>query len=125
AGQSAIHDEGFGLDWLLNVGNQSDLNRLRHAFCCNPSVNWYGCSTAGVWAEGDERNAAEVRQSKERYSGPFSHFYQSVADAAVHGATRDRKSTRLNSSHVAISYAVFCLKKKTKTSKSIFNASVF
>src|SRR5690625_6500836 len=28
----------------------------------------------------------------------------------------DRKSTRLNSSHVAISYAVFCLKKKTQTS---------
>src|SRR5690625_6097714 len=28
---------------------------------------------------------------------------------------RDRKSTRLNSSHVAISYAVFCLKKKTRT----------
>src|SRR5690625_6628625 len=27
-------------------------------------------------------------------------------------AVRDRKSTRLNSSHVAISYAVFCLKKK-------------
>src|SRR5439155_19554833 len=30
----------------------------------------------------------------------------------------DRKSTRLNSSHVAISYAVFCLKKKKKKSKS-------
>src|SRR5439155_23168687 len=30
----------------------------------------------------------------------------------VKGARRDRKSTRLNSSHVAISYAVFCLKKK-------------
>src|SRR5690625_1566509 len=29
---------------------------------------------------------------------------------------RDRKSTRLNSSHVAISYAVFCLKKKTNLS---------
>src|SRR5947209_10631296 len=28
---------------------------------------------------------------------------------------RDRKSTRLNSSHANISYAVFCLKKKTKT----------
>src|SRR3989442_4767378 len=27
---------------------------------------------------------------------------------------RDRKSTRLNSSHVRISYAVFCLKKKTR-----------
>src|SRR5690554_7429896 len=29
----------------------------------------------------------------------------------------DRKSTRLNSSHVRISYAVFCLKKKKKTTK--------
>src|SRR5437868_9364741 len=28
-------------------------------------------------------------------------------------SSRDRKSTRLNSSHVSISYAVFCLKKKT------------
>src|SRR5690625_2999211 len=33
----------------------------------------------------------------------------------LHG---DRKSTRLNSSHVAISYAVFCLKKKTSRSRS-------
>src|SRR5215469_17862906 len=30
---------------------------------------------------------------------------------------RDRKSTRLNSSHVEISYAVFCLKKKKKTTR--------
>src|SRR5690349_23356627 len=32
-------------------------------------------------------------------------------------AAGDRKSTRLNSSHVEISYAVFCLKKKKKTKK--------
>src|SRR5947208_10584564 len=32
---------------------------------------------------------------------------------------RDRKSTRLNSSHQIISYAVFCLKKKKKTSKKL------
>src|SRR5204863_8379898 len=31
------------------------------------------------------------------------------------GEVGDRKSTRLNSSHVEISYAVFCLKKKTNT----------
>src|SRR5699024_11288769 len=31
------------------------------------------------------------------------------------GQIPDRKSTRLNSSHVSISYAVFCLKKKNKT----------
>src|SRR5437899_4677927 len=35
---------------------------------------------------------------------------------AWHGRRRpDRKSTRLNSSHLGISYAVFCLKKKKKT----------
>src|SRR5438067_13461014 len=32
----------------------------------------------------------------------------------VWGPGRDRKSTRLNSSHVSISYAVFCLKKKRR-----------
>src|SRR5437667_9111778 len=32
-------------------------------------------------------------------------------------AGRDRKSTRLNSSHITISYAVFCLKKKKKKNK--------
>src|SRR5207245_3074066 len=34
-------------------------------------------------------------------------------DEHVVSAARDRKSTRLNSSHGSISYAVFCLKKKT------------
>src|SRR5437879_8770116 len=38
---------------------------------------------------------------------------QSVAVKALTGQT-DRKSTRLNSSHRCISYAVFCLKKKKK-----------
>src|SRR5258708_9949043 len=33
------------------------------------------------------------------------------------GKMRDRKSTRLNSSHQIISYAVFCLKKKKKTAR--------
>src|SRR5437868_7465936 len=35
-----------------------------------------------------------------------------VLSAALAGLQLDRKSTRLNSSHVSISYAVFCLKKK-------------
>src|SRR5205814_7416123 len=35
-------------------------------------------------------------------------------DNVLGGVERDRKSTRLNSSHLGISYAVFCLKKKKK-----------
>src|SRR5262245_62700898 len=34
--------------------------------------------------------------------------------SAIYARARDRKSTRLNSSHLGISYAVFCLKKKKK-----------
>src|SRR5690606_41000110 len=44
-------------------------------------------------------------------SGGFTPF-------AEYFAKRDRKSTRLNSSHVKISYAVFCLKKKTYPSQT-------
>ena len=37
---------------------------------------------------------------------------------SLEASSEDRKSTRLNSSHVVISYAVFCLKKKKRTCKS-------
>src|SRR5690625_1998243 len=43
--------------------------------------------------------------------GMLDDIAHQEADAII---SRDRKSTRLNSSHVAISYAVFCLKKKKK-----------
>src|SRR3712207_7455672 len=42
-----------------------------------------------------------------------------VGDVEVADIALDRKSTRLNSSHANISYAVFCLKKKKKTSSQI------
>src|SRR5262245_63316345 len=41
------------------------------------------------------------------------------AAIAKNGRRRDRKSTRLNSSHLGISYAVFCLKKKKNKSINI------
>src|SRR5438105_9925357 len=53
---------------------------------------------------------AGARGAPRRPRGPAR------ADAvAVAGDTLDRKSTRLNSSHEWISYAVFCLKKKKQT----------
>src|SRR5437868_12607269 len=38
---------------------------------------------------------------------------------SAHRTPLDRKSTRLNSSHVSISYAVFCLKKKKKITNTL------
>src|SRR2546429_4517696 len=57
------------------------------------------------------------------YPAPRSEHickHSGAVDAGPHAKsvvidTRDRKSTRLNSSHGYISYAVFCLKKKTHT----------
>src|SRR3712207_8693383 len=40
---------------------------------------------------------------------------RALGDPAAAGLLADRKSTRLNSSHANISYAVFCLKKNTQT----------
>src|SRR5207249_7809137 len=42
-----------------------------------------------------------------------------VVRLSSNGQRRDRKSTRLNSSHVSISYAVFCLKNKNKTKNKL------
>src|SRR5436190_10737539 len=61
--------------------------------------------------------------SRARHRGvrarPLSPRAATDSDVAPHerGALGDRKSTRLNSSHTVISYAVFCLKKKKKKQK--------
>src|SRR5688500_19668932 len=57
--------------------------------------------------------AAEVERAVEAVR---RRHPQTVVDApaAPERRLRDRKSTRLNSSHLVISYAVFCLKKKNK-----------
>src|SRR5690349_22149140 len=61
--------------------------------------------------------AARPRLQHDRHAARAHRDRRSVLDPGP--ATQDRKSTRLNSSHVEISYAVFCLKKKTHISHSV------
>src|SRR5207302_5569566 len=68
--------------------------------------------------------AAELTRERRRAWEPTAEghdaaFWSGVAQLGWfgYGLPRDRKSTRLNSSHVKISYAVFCLKKKKKKKK--------
>src|SRR5256885_5393281 len=56
-------------------------------------------------------------------SGAGSFNSGNMGPNATYTATLDRKSTRLNSSHLVISYAVFCLKKK-KTPRSTATSSI-
>src|SRR5256885_5595553 len=46
---------------------------------------------------------------------PEGGYYSIAARRSGDGVAIDRKSTRLNSSHLVISYAVFCLKKKKRS----------
>src|SRR2546427_8411952 len=58
------------------------------------------------------RSTAHSRTPKYRSACPPP--CRALASARQGGGQADRKSTRLNSSHSQISYAVFCLKKKKK-----------
>src|SRR5690606_41181091 len=61
------------------------------------------------------------------YAKALPHFEKAAQEGNKRAAVtagwlhliEDRKSTRLNSSHVKISYAVFCLKKKKKKKKTV------
>src|SRR5690606_41457364 len=73
----------------------------------------------GVRPPGGRRTGEQEPQrgtdADRRVSGEESPTAQAAEaeTAEAETAATDRKSTRLNSSHVKISYAVFCLKKKT------------
>src|SRR2546429_311468 len=71
----------------------------------------------GLFHQAERRDRAVARQGEElRGAGlvqPARHHHAVGRWIAAQRLARDRKSTRLNSSHGYISYAVFCLKKKS------------
>src|SRR5690554_7288693 len=68
------------------------------------------CAASGV-----EPQSETVWRQADKYGVPRIGFVNKMDRAGADFlGTIDRKSTRLNSSHVRISYAVFCLKKKRK-----------
>src|SRR5690625_7701207 len=85
--------------------------RHLHSFPTRRSSDLY------LTGENDNRRKSWSDQSGDEYSRSIAQSFFVTYDLGELGAlgdVTDRKSTRLNSSHVAISYAVFCLKKKKK-----------
>src|SRR5256885_6789325 len=76
-------------------------------------------TTEFLWQEGHtvHETEAEAREETQRMLGVYETFARDHCAIPVFAGEKseDRKSTRLNSSHLVISYAVFCLKKKKKT----------
>src|SRR5690625_5862660 len=58
-----------------------------------------------------------ARKNHANFIEEYSTMWPATSSPSASG--RDRKSTRLNSSHVAISYAVFCLKKEITKAENI------
>src|SRR5256886_10824634 len=71
----------------------------------------------GVGADDQPAEALVEHADDARVGLDEAHLLDGVRRQPVHERTQggDRKSTRLNSSHSQISYAVFCLKKKKKS----------
>src|SRR5256885_13364136 len=65
--------------------------------------------TAAILHDAIEDTEYPVSRIEERFGAEVAHLVEGVTKIG----RLDRKSTRLNSSHLVISYAVFCLKKKT------------
>src|SRR5690554_7567338 len=90
-------------------------SRVLHSFPTRRSSdlawNRFACSYDLVnWTDWEGPHLIEP---SEDYDSRFAHkSFVLKHDGVVYHFYKDRKSTRLNSSHVRISYAVFCLKKK-------------
>src|SRR5439155_17546014 len=118
------------------------------AFSFFPSKNLTVLGDGGCLATNDDALAEKVRMlrnhgRRDKYHHEFAGFnirfneiqgaigrvmlkhldrfndHRRAVAARYNERLKDRKSTRLNSSHVAISYAVFCLKKKKNKTKNI------
>src|SRR5947209_11872037 len=75
-----------------------------------PTSDFYGGERPGANLFAESLVAVEAKTGVRKWH--FQMIHHGIWDHDSSSAPLDRKSTRLNSSHANISYAVFCLKKK-------------
>src|SRR3712207_6832341 len=105
----ALEANGFGVEKKLNLGSEQIADKALQ----NGQIDMYPeyTGTALVATLDYAGNPADLKTPEETYQKARELYAQrDPADTMLTPA--DRKSTRLNSSHANISYAVFCLKKK-------------
>src|SRR2546427_2356016 len=89
---------------------------------------FFGCKAKEQTAEApppEQPKAEAPAQPKAEAPAPAPAQPAATASAPSAAPRSDRKSTRLNSSHSQISYAVFCLKKKTILASLLVRMVVF
>src|SRR5438552_5135286 len=109
--------QDLGIDASVNVAGAclTVVERDTHGFTVDLVAETLARTTLGRAIRGTRVNLESAATPTTALGG---HFVQGHVDATAKLVARrdegDRKSTRLNSSHQIISYAVFCLKKKKK-----------
>src|SRR5437899_7984215 len=113
------HSQRFALQWecpgrrpRCREGSLGFVRVPRRCGWLRPGSQLRNGPVARTWHEDDSRKS---RQGGDGFDG-YGRFQSRCQ--GCNGIEIDRKSTRLNSSHLGISYAVFCLKKKKNTNKS-------
>src|SRR5256885_5435826 len=100
-------------DWAVRLGTRKEMmaaGRPGGSGGTGVPIASAEAPTLSFLASLEDANRNQVLEA-----GEAVHARVEVANAGPGVARGDRKSTRLNSSHLVISYAVFCLKKKTRT----------
>src|SRR5437879_10339976 len=112
----------FALAALAKMQLRRVSKRLHETVCedglfdCGLSADqWFRLSAAHLAEQAENfQIEPDERDHQAECAVPLHVFRRSALDASLNHVKIDRKSTRLNSSHRCISYAVFCLKKKIK-----------
>src|SRR2546422_8786157 len=105
---SLIRHRSYLLFFFFNDTATTEIYTLSLHDALPISAMPFACATRILWAWPRRAQARSLRRA--RTGDPN----QAAAERRSRRLFRDRKSTRLNSSHGYISYAVFCLKKKKK-----------
>src|SRR6266540_5760752 len=102
----------FDLQRALRISSPTAVDRVVSSIFAPPVV---ASCFAEIVTLGPSKQPAAIGESGMSHlgrCGTDAHFRSCAAFPAQLPPCEDRKSTRLNSSHITISYAVFCLKKK-------------
>src|SRR5207249_11642557 len=83
------------------------------------SASQKACTVSGEYGISSFMTSSGVSEPVFSLRTQSMVWMRSTSSSEAGPGVRDRKSTRLNSSHVSISYAVFCLKKKNTNEQSI------
>src|SRR5207248_9808668 len=117
----ALHVASPSLTLMLLSCHSSSLTFFFYCYVDHRDLHSFPTRRSSDLVEHDRAVFHSAADRPNLVHGPAQSHRAIPADAPV----RDRKSTRLNSSHRTISYAVFCLKKKKNILNSSYNKIAF